>query len=93
MAVDDTDGLVLLCGAVPGPKNGWVLISDAVKKKMPDDAPFPAGLVGSSDGIAVEDILNEDSKSEVAPQGASESVERPSEEATVDEVVVESEKE
>ncbi len=45
VAVDDAEGLVLLCGAVPGPKNGWVLISDAIKSKVPENVPFPAGLV------------------------------------------------
>ena len=44
VAVDDDEGVVLLCGGVPGPKNGWVLISDAIKAKLPKDAPFPAGL-------------------------------------------------
>jgi large subunit ribosomal protein L3 len=44
VSVDDEDGIVLLLGAVPGPKNGWVLISDAVKAPRPDAAPFPAGL-------------------------------------------------
>jgi large subunit ribosomal protein L3 len=44
VSVDDEDGIVLLLGAVPGPKNGWVLISDAVKAARPDAAPFPAGL-------------------------------------------------
>jgi large subunit ribosomal protein L3 len=44
VSVDDEDGIVLLLGAVPGPKNGWVLISDVVKAPRPDAAPFPAGL-------------------------------------------------
>jgi large subunit ribosomal protein L3 len=48
VAVDDIEGVLLLCGAVPGPKNGWVLISDSVKKKFSGDLPFPAGLVQSS---------------------------------------------
>ena len=30
---------------MPGSKNGWVLLSDAIKKPRPEDAPFPAGLV------------------------------------------------
>ena len=47
VSVDEEDGVILLCGAVPGPKNGWVLISDAIKAKLPEDAPFPAGLVGA----------------------------------------------
>ena len=29
-----------------GAKNGWVLLSDALKKgTVPEEAPFPAGLV------------------------------------------------
>ena len=47
VSVDDEDGVILLCGAVPGPKNGWVLISDAIKATLPSDAPFPAGLLGA----------------------------------------------
>ncbi len=47
VAVDDDEGVVLLCGGVPGPKNGWVLISDAIKAKLPEDAPFPAGLIAA----------------------------------------------
>jgi large subunit ribosomal protein L3 len=47
VAVDDDEGVVLLCGAVPGPKNGWVLISDAIKAQLPEVAPFPAGLIAA----------------------------------------------
>jgi large subunit ribosomal protein L3 len=54
VAVDDDEGVVLLCGAVPGPKNGWVLISDAIKAKLPEDAPFPAGLIAAVGGQAAE---------------------------------------
>ena len=42
VAVDDAEGLVLLKGAVPGSKGGWVRISDAVKQKLPEGVPFPA---------------------------------------------------
>ena len=45
---DAEAGLVLIQGAVPGSKNGWVLISDAVKSALPDEAPFPAGLISVS---------------------------------------------
>jgi large subunit ribosomal protein L3 len=48
VAVDDAEGIVLIHGAVSGPKNGWVLISDAVKAAMPEAAPFPAGLMGDA---------------------------------------------
>ena len=45
VSTDDEHGLILIHGAVPGAKNGWVLLSDAIKKARPEDVPFPAGLV------------------------------------------------
>ena len=44
VSVDDEDGVVLYVARCQDPKNGWVLISDAIKAKLPEDAPFPAGL-------------------------------------------------
>lgn len=46
--VDDEEGLILIKGAVPGAKNGWLLVSDAFKKARPEAAPFPAGLVSAA---------------------------------------------
>ena len=60
VSVDNDEGVVLLCGAVPGPKNGWVLISDAKKFARPEDAPFPAGLLGEAtvaEPVPAEDIV------------------------------------
>lgn len=34
-------GLILVEGAVPGVKGGWIMVRDAVKKKLPDGAPKP----------------------------------------------------
>ena len=34
-------GLILVEGAVPGARGGWITLRDAVKKKLPDDAPKP----------------------------------------------------
>jgi large subunit ribosomal protein L3 len=34
-------GLILVEGAVPGSKSGWVTVRDAVKKKLPKEAPKP----------------------------------------------------
>ena len=42
LEVVDTDkdkGLVLVRGAVPGTKGGWVLVRDAVKRPLPKEAP------------------------------------------------------
>lgn len=42
--IDQARNLVLLKGAVPGPKDGWVMIRDAVKSPAPANAPKPAAL-------------------------------------------------
>src|SRR5499425_1250553 len=34
-------GLILVEGAVPGVKGGWIMVRDAVKKKLPSDVPKP----------------------------------------------------
>jgi large subunit ribosomal protein L3 len=44
VSTDLDEGLILVRGAVPGAKGGWVRIIDAVKHPLPEDAPFPAGL-------------------------------------------------
>ena len=37
-------GLIMIKGAVPGAKGGWVTIKDAVKKKLPEGVPHPAAI-------------------------------------------------
>lgn len=37
-------GLIMVKGAVPGSKGGWVTVKDAVKKKAPEGLPMPAAL-------------------------------------------------
>src|SRR6266516_849671 len=37
-------GLILVEGAVPGAKGGWITMRDAVKKKLPEDAPKPGAF-------------------------------------------------
>ena len=37
-------GLIMIKGAVPGSKGGWVTVKDACKKPLPEGAPFPASL-------------------------------------------------
>ncbi len=44
VAIDEDENVVLIRGAVPGPKSGWILLSDAIKKKLPEGVPMPAGL-------------------------------------------------
>ncbi len=41
---DADRGLIMIKGAVPGSKGGWVTIKDAVKKPVPENAIRPAAL-------------------------------------------------
>ncbi len=66
-AIDLEDNLILVKGSVPGPKSGWVYVTDAVKRKAPDDAPKPLGV---KEGAAANDApaseVNEEAKNEGA---------------------------
>ncbi len=44
VAVDVELGVIMVKGAVPGSDDGYLLVRDAVKKALPKDAPFPAGI-------------------------------------------------
>ena len=52
-SVDPAEGLILVRGAVPGAKQGWVLVQDASKKPRPDDAPLPAAFRSADAPVAV----------------------------------------
>ncbi|MEL6121578.1 MAG: 50S ribosomal protein L3, partial [Pseudomonadota bacterium] len=45
-------GLLLIKGAVPGSKGGWVTIKDAVKKPFPENAILPAALKSDAEAAA-----------------------------------------
>ncbi|QHI95906.1 50S ribosomal protein L3 [Aristophania vespae] len=47
-AVDEERNLIMVRGAVPGAKNGYVLVRDAIKKARHADAPYPAATVGAA---------------------------------------------
>lgn len=85
VAIDEEMGLILVKGAVPGAKNGWVLVSDAVKRQAKDiELPTPAGLKRS---IAAEqennqtpaDAPQDETSSEVTAENATETTEVTSE--------------
>jgi large subunit ribosomal protein L3 len=44
VAVDADKGLVMVKGSIPGQAGSFVFVSDAVKRKLPKEAPQPAGL-------------------------------------------------
>jgi len=58
LATDPEKGLIVVNGTVPGAKGGYLLVSDAKKKKAPKDLPFPgktrggaAAEVASAEGV------------------------------------------
>ena len=55
-------GLILVEGAVPGAKGGWITVRDAVKKQLPKEAPKP-GKFRAVEGKA-------EAKAEAAPAAA-----------------------
>jgi large subunit ribosomal protein L3 len=76
VATDPAEGLILIRGAVPGSKGGYVLVSDALKAKLPEEAPFPAGLL--ADALAEVTVTDEVQAEDVQPEAVA------SEEALVD---------
>ncbi|MHC5230179.1 50S ribosomal protein L3 [Brucella sp. LJL56] len=54
----DTDrGLILVRGAVPGSKGAWIIVRDAVKVSLPENAPKPAALragAAKAEAVATE---------------------------------------
>jgi len=49
---DASRGLIMIKGAVPGSKGGWVTIKDAVKKPFPENAILPAALKSAAEEAA-----------------------------------------
>jgi large subunit ribosomal protein L3 len=48
-------GLILVEGAVPGAKGGWITVRDAVKKHLPKEAPQPGAFrVGGAEATGAE---------------------------------------
>ncbi len=45
---DPDRGLIMVKGAVPGSKGGWVTVKDAVKKPASDNVIYPAGLASAA---------------------------------------------
>ncbi|MBB4658918.1 50S ribosomal protein L3 [Parvularcula dongshanensis] len=52
---DVARGLILVKGAVPGSKGGWVMIKDAIKKPLPEDAPLPGAFALKGEEPEVEE--------------------------------------
>jgi large subunit ribosomal protein L3 len=66
---DVARGLILVEGAVPGSKGGWITVRDAVKKSLPKDAPKP-GKFRLSDGAAASEAPAQEAAPEATKEGA-----------------------
>ncbi len=49
---DAERGLIMVKGAVPGAKGGWVTVKDAVKKPTPENVIYPAALKSAAEEAA-----------------------------------------
>ena len=56
---DSERGLIMIKGAVPGSRGGWVTIKDAVKKPFPENAPLPAAVKTAAVAVAPEAEVKE----------------------------------
>ncbi|QLC27011.1 50S ribosomal protein L3 [Parasphingopyxis algicola] len=52
---DAARGLIFIKGSVPGHKGAWLIVNDAVKVPLHEDAPIPGGLRRNADETATED--------------------------------------
>ncbi len=83
--IDVERGLILVEGAVPGSKSGWVTVRDAVKKKLPKEAPKP-GKFRVSEMVPAEPdqkaAKTEPNQSKQAPNAAQAAAQAAADEAT-----------
>lgn len=90
---DTSRGLVMVKGAVPGAKGGWVLLRDAVKVPTPDGLPYPAALVEAAapaEEAPAEEVVEEAVEEVVEDAPVEEAAaETPAEEAPVEEAAEE----
>ena len=92
---DSERGLIMVKGAVPGSKGGWVTVKDAVKKPFPENAILPAALKSAADEAkrAAEEAAAEAAAAEEEARKAAEAEQAAAEEAALKEAEAEIEAE
>ena len=102
VATDEERGLLFVKGGVPGSNGSWLSLKDAIKKALPSDAPFPAGIKNLtvnkkevSPTPKTEEKTTQEAKVEEKPveELAPKAEETPAEEAKVEEDTKEEKKE
>ena len=77
VATDQERGLLFIKGGVPGSDGSWLSLKDAIKKALPSDAPFPAGiknLTVNKKEVIPTPKTEEKSVKETAPKAEEKSV-------------------
>ncbi|GGG87553.1 50S ribosomal protein L3 [Salipiger pallidus] len=84
---DASRGLIMIKGAVPGSKGGWVTVKDAVKKPFPENAILPAALKSAAEEAAkaAEEAAAEAAAAEAAAAEAAAAEAAAAEEAALKE--------
>jgi large subunit ribosomal protein L3 len=72
VSLDVERGLILVEGAVPGAKGGWITVRDAIKKALPKDAPKPGKfrLAESADKAPAEKPAEDNAAPAETTEGA-----------------------
>lgn len=81
ISTDAEQGLILVRGAIPGSKQGWVLVSDAIKRKTDLELPFPAELLGGAAAAPADEAPVEETAVEETPVEEAVAEETPAEDA------------
>ena len=84
ISTDVDRGLILVKGSVPGSAGNYVLISDAVKRALSEEAPLPGALRGGTAPAEVEDSAEEAVVEEEAVTVEAPPKEAPAEDASED---------
>ena len=71
VSTDPEAGVILVRGAVPGAKGGWVFVRDAVKRTLPEGIPLPGAVRKPTVETAPEAPVDDDTPAE-APADAAE---------------------
>ncbi|ANU07614.1 50S ribosomal protein L3 [Paraurantiacibacter namhicola] len=73
---DADRGLLFVKGSVPGSKNSWMIVKDAVKVPLPEGVPFPGAMRRNADETASEDatpgLVESAAEHEVNPEVSAE---------------------
>ena len=69
---DADRGLILIKGAIPGSKGAWIMVRDAVKAPLPDNAPRPAALREANTSVPEAKEAPVAEKEEAVAEGGNE---------------------